>query len=88
MDEGCALRHTGAQHVPMKVGCDAGGGGIETDVKAGLVQAELAGDILNCQNHRGEQRAVEGKRVEQGGDVLLGDDDDVDLRLRAGMAEG
>ena len=47
MDEGCVSRHAGAEHMPMQVGGDAGGGGIEANVEASLVQVELAGKLRN-----------------------------------------
>lgn len=77
------------ENVPVHVGRDASGREVGADVEAVTAgEPEIGCRRLDGQDHRCQQGAVKRSRIQQGDDVSLRDDDNVDVRDRSRMMKG
>jgi hypothetical protein len=60
---------------------------IRANVKTGLVKAEASGNCLDGPDHRSEQASIQGRRVQDGQNMLFGNDDNMDIGMMFRMVK-
>ena len=74
--------------MPVHVWSDARRGRVYADIKTRFVEAEAYGDFLDGPDHRSKQSPIQGGPIQDGWNVLLGDDDYVDTGMRLRVVKG
>ena len=74
--------------MPVHMRGNTRSGRVCSNIKTRLVETETYGDFLDGPDHRSKQSPIQGGPIQDGWNVLLGDDDYVDTGMRLRVVKG